>query len=153
MSLLDRLEEAGDFAPGWNPTAEGTPQQVIGVITDIGQGTDYNGDPYLIYTIKQEDGERWAIHGFSTVLRQELGKYKLRPGIEMGVKYMGIPAGKKYHRYAVVADAEMNLDPGTVDADVAAAVKSDLETPGFKPQEDFRPQSTLPNGDADPVPF
>jgi hypothetical protein len=154
MSLLDRLNEAGDFAPGWNPKDPGAPQQVIGAVTDIGQGSDFNGDPYLIYTIRQPDGERLAIHAFSTVLKQELAKYRIKLGSEIGVKYMGKPEGKNYYRYAVVSDAEFNLDPGAIDPGEAAAVKSDLESGGFKPV-DFRPQSTVVSGDAanDPVPF
>ena len=153
MSLLDQLNDVGEFAPPWKPRDADAPKQVIGKLTEIGQSTDFNGNPYLIYTLKQDNGGRIAVHAFYDVLRQELGKYKLKIGAEVGVKYLGQPEGKRYHRFAVVSDAEINLDPGTVPGDVAAAIQSDLETPGFKPQEDFRPQSTQPDGSEDPVPF
>jgi hypothetical protein len=153
MSLLDQLNEAGDFAPGWNPKDPGAPQQVLGAVTDIGQGSDFNGDPYLIYTIRQEDGERIAVHAFSTVLKQELAKYRIKLGSEVGVKYLGKPEGKNYYRYAVVSDAEFNLDPGTVDPSEAAAVKSDLESGGFQPV-DIRPQATgVAAAGGDDLPF
>ena len=150
MSLLDQLNEAGENAPGWRPENPG--DFVLGKLTDISQSTDFNGDPYRIYTIKQDNGERVAIHAFHGVLVQELQKYKLSLGSELGVKYMGKPEGKRYHRYAVVSDAELNLDPVTVDPEVKSDIDSDAS--GFKPV-DFRPQPTGVSSSAgdDSVPF
>ena len=155
MSLLDQLNEAGESAPGWRPENPG--DFVLGTLTDIGQASDFNGDPYRIYTIRLTQpageyaaGDRVAVHAFHGVLKQELSKFKLVLGCELGVKFMGKPEGKRYNRYAVVSTAEFNLDPVSVEDDV----KSDLDSGGFQPV-DFRPQSTVasPNAADDPVPF
>lgn len=131
MSIADRLNESDDFAEAWRPEKAG--DSIVGTISDIGHRVSgYSDEPYTILTIKQENGERLAVHAFHFVLAQELRKYKLKYGTEIGIKYLGKPEGKNYERYKVVADAEFALGPNG--------------------ESDPTPASDIPSGPGDFVP-
>lgn len=67
--------------------------------------SDYgDGEEYPIVTIRQDDGEEVAVHGFHTVLKRELAKLAPKVGDQIGVKYVGIPAGKSYELYRVILE-------------------------------------------------
>src|SRR5687767_466240 len=90
MSLEDRLESG--LPSAWRPDQE-DPDLIIGEVVDIQVGTsDY--DPYPLIVIKQDDGEEKAIHGFHTVLKNELLRQKPQIGERIGIKYLGEQATK-----------------------------------------------------------
>lgn len=96
-SIEDRLEQG--FAPGWRPEAG---DQIVGTIVDISEGEGDYG-PYPIVTIETADGDL-AVHAFHTVLRKELAAKRPVEGDRVGIKYLGIPAGKKYEAYRVALE-------------------------------------------------
>lgn len=85
MSLEDRLESG--LPSAWRPDQE-DPDLIIGEVVDLQVGTsDYA--PYPLVVIRQDDGEEKAIHGFHTVLKNELLRQKPQIGERIGIKYLG----------------------------------------------------------------
>jgi hypothetical protein len=122
MSLRERLEQDTTQAEAWVPEQSG--EMLIGKIVAIGRRvTEYSPEGYLILTVQDEQGKFRAVHAFHYVLQEELRKYKLKPGIEIGIKFLGKPEGKNYVSYRVEADAEI-LQPG--EADPAYTPDSDI---------------------------
>lgn len=102
-SFEDRLEQGN--APAWRPDKEDADLLVGKVVTiDRGQ-SDY--EPYPILTIEKEDGTgEVAVHGFHTVLKNELVKQQPQVGERIGIKYLGeITSGQRpYIGYRVKVD-------------------------------------------------
>lgn len=90
MSLEDRLESG--LPSAWRPDQEDA-DLLIGKVVDIQVGTsDY--DPYPLLVVQSDDGSEKAIHGFHTVLRNELMRQKPQIGERIGIKYLGEQATK-----------------------------------------------------------
>lgn len=126
-SMEERLEEG--FAPGWRP-APG--DMIVGTVVDISQGEGDYG-PYPIVTIEQPNGEALAVHAFHTVLKKELSAKRPTEGDKLGIKYLGMPAGKNYEAYRVVLERVVRPDAQasawaameqSADAELATAVAS-----------------------------
>lgn len=75
-----------DYAPGWRPTPG---DQVQGKVTNVEGTVGFNGKPYAVVTIEQENGQELAIHAFHTVLRRELAQRRIKVGDDLSVKYLG----------------------------------------------------------------
>lgn len=85
MSLEERLESG--LPSAWRPDQD-DPDIIIGEVVEIQVGTsDY--DPYPLLIIRQDSGEEKAVHGFHTVLKNELMRHKPQPGERVGIKYLG----------------------------------------------------------------
>ena len=68
MGLEERLESG--LPSAWRPDQE-DPDIIIGEVAEIQVGTsDY--EPYPLLVIRQDSGEEKAVHGFHTVLKNEL---------------------------------------------------------------------------------
>jgi hypothetical protein len=85
VSLEDRLE-AG-LPSAWRPDQD-DPDLLVGEVIEIEVGSSEYGH-YPIIVIRKEDGEEKAVHGFHTVLRNELMKHKPNVGERVGIKYLG----------------------------------------------------------------
>ena len=106
MSLEDRLESG--LPSAWRPDQE-DPDLIIGEVVDIQVGTsDY--DPYPLVVIKQDDGEEKAIHGFHTVLKNELLKNKPQIGERIGIKYLGEQATKPGSKFKSFIGYRVKMD-------------------------------------------
>lgn len=126
-SLEDRLDTE---AVGWRPEPG---EKLTGVIVDISEGSsDYGTYPLL--EVQADDGRVVSVHAFHTVLKNELASKKPNVGDRIGIKYVGIPAGKRYETYRVVL--ERGAQPGpTTDWDaIGAASGAELDQAGEKPQ-------------------
>jgi hypothetical protein len=99
-SIADALD--GDYAPARRP-APG--DKLVGVITDLAERGGYDGDPYPIVTVKQDDGTEFAWHAFHKVAQNELGKLRPSVGDPIGIKHVGkVQTGNgrgSYHSYRV----------------------------------------------------
>lgn len=85
MSIEERLESG--LPSAWRPDQD-DPDMIVGEVVDIQVGTsDY--DPYPLILIRQDDGEEKAVHGFHTVLKNELKRQRPQIGERMGIKYLG----------------------------------------------------------------
>jgi hypothetical protein len=73
MNLSERLD---NFAQAWKPEVG---DKLIGEITDLDERENEYG-VYPIVTIVTDEGEELAVHGFHTVLRNELAKRRPRVG-------------------------------------------------------------------------
>lgn len=97
MSLEDRLESG--LPSAWRPDQD-DPDLLIGEVMEIEVGTsDYGRYPILV--VKTEDGEK-AVHGFHSVLQNELAKAAPQVGERVGIKYLGdvdTKPGSKYKSY------------------------------------------------------
>ena len=100
-----RADDPFDFAPGWRPEPGST---VTGEVVSVDLGENKWGS-YPIVTVVQDDGEKIAIHGFHTVLRNALERARPMPGARMAVRYVGLVTEDKkgkaletdYHGYQV----------------------------------------------------
>ena len=165
MSFEDRLEQGN--APAWRPDQD-HPKTIVGTIVDIDQGqSEYQG-AYPILTIAVEDpgkfaidsGNELAVHGFHSVLRNELIKKKPNIGERIGIIFGGEvetkPGSrfKSYLKYTVKVDrasADFNWDSLGADPD-----PTDVN-PAYAPEPDgLKAPVTVPAGgvvDEDTIPF
>ena len=95
-NLQDQLDR--NYAPAWRP-APG--DSLIGEVTEISERAGYNGDLYVIVTIRRPDGEEAAAHAFHDVLSNELARIAPKVGDTIGIKYLGVHPERNYHRYRV----------------------------------------------------
>lgn len=85
MTLEDRLDSG--LPAAWRPDKEDE-DKLIGEVVDIQMGTsDY--EPYPLLVIRLDDGSEKAVHGFHTVLKNELLRQKPQIGERIGIKYLG----------------------------------------------------------------
>jgi hypothetical protein len=94
----------------------------VGKVIDI-DTTDAGFGPYPVVTVRAEHGDI-AIHGFHTVLKGELAKQRPEVGDEIGVKYFGILAGRKYEMYRVRVKKAQPTVPSAPDWDAIGASAS-----------------------------
>ncbi|MGD0254763.1 MAG: hypothetical protein ABSB99_04290 [Acidimicrobiales bacterium] len=129
--LRARLERGG--APGWRPAVGDV---VVGTVVEIDEAvSNYGEGTYPIITVCGEDKSEVAIHGFHSVLKSEIARKKPAVGDLLGVKYLGVPEGKKYEAYRVrVERAETPVDWDTM----AAQAEGELtDAPAFDDEEPF----------------
>lgn len=102
-SFEERLEQGN--APAWRPDKEDA-DLLVGEVISIDRGqSEY--EPYPILTIAREsDGTELAVHGFHSVLKNELMKQQPQVGERIGIKYLGeITTGQRpYIGYRVKVD-------------------------------------------------
>lgn len=83
-TFADQLDQ--DFAPAWRPEPGGS---LVGFVSSLSIGqSDYG--PYPIIEITTEKGERFALHGFHTVVKSRLIELRPTIGEEIGIKYNGM---------------------------------------------------------------
>jgi hypothetical protein len=96
-----RLEAANDYAPAWRFDQDGA--VVIGEVIGFSE-FDGGYGPYPIVTLRLDDGSERAVHCQREVLSQELALQRPKIGETLGIKYLGQPEGKRYHRYTVMVE-------------------------------------------------
>jgi hypothetical protein len=116
--------------------------KVIGVVVDIDERlSDFNEGPYPLVTInRDDDNTEVAVHCFHTVLKQEIAKKRPQVGDHIGIKYLGIPDGRKYELYKVVLERPTRIDYERMAAEAKAELAdsdelTDDDAPGFEDQE------------------
>ncbi len=132
-----------DYAEAWRPE----PGDVIkGEVTEV---TEYAGGgfgSYPIITIATDDGER-AVHCFHTVLRNEMARLDVQPGVPIALLYKGKVDGKdggaSYESYRV-----KRLDQQGRKFDWADERKAAQDDPTPQDDDDLN-RSQRPLGDDD----
>jgi hypothetical protein len=149
MALLDGLRAASAaandpnnaadqaaFAPAWR--WENAGDGIEGVVVSTGSRvTDNHPEGYPIVTVRQANGEDLAIHGLTTVLKNEINEKNVRVGDTFAAIYDGKKAGgsgRQYHAFRVAhqagtgapipAAAAVPAAPATPDPWVTAAKTS-----------------------------
>lgn len=105
MSLEDRLESG--LPEAWRPDKE-DPDTIIGEVVAIEVGSSDYGK-YPIIVIRGQSGREKAIHGFHSVLQNELLKKRPQIGERIGIKFLGeVPGqnGRSYKGYRVEVERE-----------------------------------------------
>jgi hypothetical protein len=98
VSLEDRLEQG--LPSAWRPDQE-DPDTLIGEVVEIEVGESEYGR-YPILVVRKDDNEEKAVHGFHSVLQNELLKHKPQVGERVGIKYLGdVPTkpGSRFKSY------------------------------------------------------
>ena len=114
MSKFEDRLEAG-LAPAWRPDKD-DPDVLIGTVVDIQQGTsDY--EPYPLLVIEQENGEEKAVHGFHTVLKNELIRQRPQIGERIGIKYLGEQPTKPGSKFKSFIGYRVKVDRATSEFD------------------------------------
>jgi len=102
----DRLETG--LAPAWRPDKDDT-DVLIGEVVDITKGTsDY--EPYPLLTVRLDDGTEKAVHGFHTVLKNELIRQQPQIGERIGIKYLGEQATKPGSKFKSFIGYRLKID-------------------------------------------
>jgi hypothetical protein len=120
----------------WNPSEDGQPQTVGGVVVSVDEREGYEGVLYTAVTVADEDeGCDMVAHCFHTTLRQDIAKYNPQPGDELAISYLGEQKnrkGKKYHAYRVAFErADHNASYAPAVAEVPDMPELDAEGAPF----------------------
>lgn len=149
MSLEDRLESG--LPSAWRPDQD-DPDLLIGDVVEIEVGTsDYGRYPILV--VRRDDGEEKAVHGFHSVLQNELVKHKPQVGERVGIKYLGdVPTKpgspyKSYKGYRVKVEREA----GT--AFNWGQIATDPQADAFAELDQKEPVTVPPEASDDDIPF
>lgn len=108
--LLDRDPENWDPNPG---------DKLVGTLVEITTRDNGHG-PYPLVEIETADGRLVHFHAWHTVAASELAQKNPAPGDRVGVKYLGVPAGKSYESYRVMIERQTPA-PVTAGDELAAA--------------------------------
>ena len=95
-SLAERLDTT---AEAWKPEPG---DKIVGEVIDVDSRTTEFGT-YPIVTLRTDEWEELAIHGFHTVLKREFSKARPEVGDRIGVKYLG-KHERGYESYRVVRE-------------------------------------------------
>ena len=107
MSTLEQRLEAG-LPAAWRPDQEDA-DLLVGKVVDIQRGTsDY--EPYPLLVIEAEDGTEKAVHGFHTVLKNELLRQRPQIGERIGIKYLGEQATKPGSKFKSFIGYRVKVD-------------------------------------------
>jgi hypothetical protein len=95
VNLEDRLESG--LPSAWRPDQDDPPLLIGKVIeVEVGQ-SDYGRYPIIV--VRLDDGSEKAVHGFHSVLQNELQKTRPNIGERIGIKYLGDVETKPGSRY------------------------------------------------------
>jgi len=114
MSKFEDRLEAG-LAPAWRPDQE-DPSVLIGTVVDIQQGTS-EYEPYPLLVVEQDDGTEKAVHGFHTVLKNELIRQRPQIGERIGIKYLGEQATKPGSKFKSFIGYRVKIDRASSEFD------------------------------------
>ncbi len=92
---------ADDYAQAWRFETDGP--LIIGVVISFSEW-DAGWGTYPILGLRLADGTERAVHCQHEVLQRELSKARPRIGERVGIKWLGTPEDKSYHRYRVRVD-------------------------------------------------
>ncbi len=131
-SLADRLQRGA--APGWRPEVG---DAVIGTVVDIDEALSNFGEGvYPVITIaRDDDSTEVAVHAFHTVLKHEVAKKRPQVGDRIGIKYLGVPQGKKYEAYRVLLERPVKVDYDRMELEAQAEMPD--VPPGYGPDDVF----------------
>jgi len=107
MTTLEERLEAG-LAEAWRPDKE-DPAVLVGEIVSIEQGTSEYG-PYPLLVVRSDDGTEKAVHGFHTVLKNELIRQRPQAGERIGIKYLGEQATKPGSKFKSFIGYQVKMD-------------------------------------------
>ena len=105
-TLEERLE--AELAEAWRPDKE-DPAVLVGEIVSIEQGTSEYG-PYPLLVVRSDDGTEKAVHGFHTVLKNELIRQRPQAGERIGIKYLGEQATKPGSKFKSFIGYQVKMD-------------------------------------------
>lgn len=124
MSIKDQLDQEPEKVEGWKPEPG---EELIGEVLKIDErSTEDYPEPYPIVVVRKVDGEKRAFHAFHLVAKNLLAEERPQPGDEIGIRYLGLEAGKtyNYHNYRIVVDRQ---SPAANDESVAATQRAGVQ--------------------------
>lgn len=147
-TIEDKLD--AEFAAAWRPDPG---DKIAGEVVAIGERQGQY-DPYVVVTLRRDDGEEFAIHAFHQVLGAQLAALRPQLGDKLALKYQGKKQNQagtgSYHAYRAVKDGdEAGIDWSKYDAgEPEPDGGSDL------PSTDAQPDDFAATADQDePLPF
>ncbi len=139
-SFEEQMAQLADsYAEAWRFETDGA--TIIGTVVGFSEW-DAGWGPYPILTLRLADGSERALHAQREVLQRELAAVRPQIGERIGVKWLGQPDGKSYHRFQVRVDR-----PEGTTADWSRYVPG-VEEPPPRPVASTAP----PAGDPGPEP-
>ena len=141
--------KASTSAEGWKPEKG---EVIVGTVIDVEFFTGEYGT-YPIITVETTDGQEVNIHGFHTVLKNEIVKKRPQAGDKIAVAYHGKKEGKRggaaYESYALRLKREEGQDPTPWD-EMEAESHQEMQKAGIDSQVEA---TTPPTGQGDDIPF
>jgi hypothetical protein len=148
VSLEDRLESG--LPSAWRPDQK-DPDTIIGEVLEIQVGTsDYA--PYPLLIVRQDDGTEKAIHGFHTVLKNELLRHKPQVGERLGVKYLGEQETKPGSKFKSFIGYRVHVDRAAAAFDWGKLGEPEVEDEVYRAPEP-EPVTVPANAQDDSIPF
>jgi hypothetical protein len=101
-AALDGDEQ--EYAPAWKPQPG---EALIGRVVRIEREVETRYAPADVFTIETRGGDRHAVWGTRTVLRNELRDADPKVGEHVAIEYLGLresAAGTNYHAYRLAVD-------------------------------------------------
>ncbi len=121
-SIEDRLDST---AEAWRPKPG---ERVIGTVVDVDARTTEFGT-YPIVVLLTDNGDEVAVHGFHSVVKNELAKRPPQLGERLGIKYLG-KSPKGYENYPLVFADVVPPDWNAIAVEAAAeAVVEGVDEP------------------------
>jgi hypothetical protein len=145
-SLAERLDST---AEGWKPSPG---DKLIGTVVEVDERTSHYG-AYPLVVVETDDGDEVAVHGFHTVLKNELARKRPAPGDLLGIVYQGRDTERNYEKYRVVLE-RATPQPDAVDWDAhQSASDADLGQPAGEDRQFAGPDDQVPPPTDADVPF
>jgi len=149
MNLEQRLESG--LPSAWRPDQEDS-DTLIGEVVDIQVGTsDY--DPYPLIVIRTDLGEEKAVHGFHTVLKNELLRKKPQIGERIGIKYLGEQKTKPGSKFSSFIGYRVQVDRQMGEFDWSKMGQIEEELEAYTPPPKADPVTVPADAGDDDVPF
>ncbi|MHB8469999.1 MAG: hypothetical protein ACYDCH_09625 [Gaiellaceae bacterium] len=135
-SLDDRLDTT---AEAWKPNAG---DKIVGEVIDV-DSRDGGFGLYPIVVLRTDAGDEYAVHGFHTVIRNELAKRPPRIGERLGIKYLG-KSDKGYEAYKIVFETAAAVDWQQIADEVDPADLAAIEAGDPGPEVDVSADDDIP---------
>lgn len=140
--IMDRLDQD---ATGWRPEIG---DKVVGKVVEISE-RDGEWGTYPLVVLELDGGELIALHAFHQVFKSELARLRPSEGDRLGVKYLGIPPGKRYESYRVALERASGTSVGPDWDRMGAEAQQELgaETPVATSTATAQPAAAAPVDD------
>ena len=138
--------EAG-LPKAWRPDKE-DPDLLVGTVIEITAGqSEYtvSGKYPILVVLDEETGEEKAVHGFHSVLQNELLRQKPQPGERVGIKYLGEQATKPGSKFKSFIGYRVKVDRVAQAFDWNEITTEHVDEPAEAPASQV-PAVTVPAG-------
>jgi hypothetical protein len=105
--LHQELDQWTGYPPAWRPT---TGDILVGIVEGYDVGFTPYGSVRTCMIVEEGTHRKYSIWLSSTVLLSLFERFKPLPGERLGLRYLGVDAQKRYHKFRLLVDRPQALD-------------------------------------------